>query len=329
MDNPFFKQKEIRDILNSVLYVYARTHSNLGYIQGMNEILAPMVHVLYKDWETTSKALEKEQSNNNNNNSGNNGSCGLTNASTNAEVRAVQAVAQREYIEHDSYRMFLRLMEIIGPLFNSPEASNSSNSSSSSSNNIGYVEIFGRCYEVQRLLAEKDPELAGQLTKLGIQPQLYMLRWVRIMFAQVFPLSDILVFWDAIFALGPPYRLVDHICVTLLLLVRDSIMGHELSDALSVLFHYPEHTAPAALITSLAVNSYFAGWKHSHVFIDSLLPQPHVAMPQFLVARTAHMQSSSSSSNGNGGGGDDYSTTTTTSSSSSSTTKKKKSNKNG
>lgn len=263
MDNPFFAQKEIRDILNSVLYVYARTHSDLGYIQGMNEILAPMVYVLYKDWEAVNDTLVKE--------------CGAD--PSNAELRALSAVVKREYIEHDAYRMFLRLMEVIGPLFNSPD-SNSKRSSES----IGYVEIFGRCNEIQRMLAEKDPELEERLTTLGIQPQLYMLRWVRIIFAQVFPLTDIIMFWDAIFAVGPPYRLVDHICVTLLILVRDSIVGHELSDALSVLFHYPHSTVPAALIIPIAINSFFSG-KNSRMFTNNTsLPPPRVTMPRFLMS---------------------------------------------
>lgn len=264
MDNPFFAQKETRDILNSVLYVYARTHSDLGYIQGMNEILAPMVYVLHKDWEATHEALEKE---------------GGANASD-PELRSLYTVSKREYIEHDAYRMFVFLMDVIGPLFNSPEANNKRSSES-----IAYVEVFGRCNDIQRMLSEKDPELEERLRVLNIQPQLYMLRWVRIMFAQVFPLLDLLVFWDAIFAVGPPYRLVDHICVTLLLLVRDSIIGHELSDALSVLFHYPHTTVPSKLIVPVAINSYYAG-ANSVLFTENTsLPRPHVAVPQFLITR--------------------------------------------
>lgn len=281
MDNPFFSQKETRDILNSVLYVYARTHSDLGYIQGMNEILAPMVYVLYKDWEATTGPLAALGG-------GARSGPGSADPSPTPELRALRAVAQREYIEHDAYRMLLRVMDVIGPLFNSPE-SNSNHSSES----LGYVEIFGRCNEIQRMLAEKDPELEAALRALGIQPQLYMLRWVRIMFAQVFRLADILVFWDAIFAIGAPYRLVDHICVTLLVLVRDSIIGHELSDALSVLFHYPCAAVPSGLVVSVAVNSFFGG-RGSRLFTDdSSLPQPQVAVPQFLVARKESLEKES------------------------------------
>ena len=45
--------------------------------------------------------------------------------------------------------MFLLLIDVICPLFISPEANNNN------SNSIGYVEIFGLYYEVQLLLTYK------------------------------------------------------------------------------------------------------------------------------------------------------------------------------
>ena len=45
-DLEFFQAVTVRDILADVLFVYARAHPDLGYRQGMNELLGPIVFVL-------------------------------------------------------------------------------------------------------------------------------------------------------------------------------------------------------------------------------------------------------------------------------------------
>ena len=46
-------------------------------------------------------------------------------------------------------------------------------------------------------------------------------RWVRLLFGREFPMQDLLAMWDAIFADGIGFDLVDYIFVAMLLYLRD------------------------------------------------------------------------------------------------------------
>lgn len=47
-------------------------------------------------------------------------------------------------------------------------------------------------------------------------------RWVRLLFGREFPLQDLLVVWDALFADSITLDLVDYIFVAMLLYIRDA-----------------------------------------------------------------------------------------------------------
>lgn len=47
-------------------------------------------------------------------------------------------------------------------------------------------------------------------------------RWIRLLFGREFPLQDLLVVWDALFADGLSLSLVDYIFIAMLLYIRDA-----------------------------------------------------------------------------------------------------------
>lgn len=49
-------------------------------------------------------------------------------------------------------------------------------------------------------------------------------RWVRLLFGREFPLQDLLVVWDALFADSITLDLVDYTFVAMLLYIRDARM---------------------------------------------------------------------------------------------------------
>ena len=46
-------------------------------------------------------------------------------------------------------------------------------------------------------------------------------RWIRLLFGREFPMEDVLVLWDALFADGPMLDLVDYIYISMLEAIRD------------------------------------------------------------------------------------------------------------
>eukprot|EP00923_Selenidium_pygospionis_P052334 GHVN01090504.1.p1 GENE.GHVN01090504.1~~GHVN01090504.1.p1 ORF type:complete len:385 (+),score=46.48 GHVN01090504.1:86-1156(+) len=61
--------------------------------------------------------------------------------------------------------------------------------------------ILVRCDNIfENILPDQDPVLASHLKKQGVQPQLFLLRWIRLLFAREFHIDDTLLIWDSIFA---------------------------------------------------------------------------------------------------------------------------------
>lgn len=50
----------------------------------------------------------------------------------------------------------------------------------------------------------------------------YFSRWLRLLFGREFPMQDLLVLWDAIFADGLDRDLVDYLFVSLLVFLREA-----------------------------------------------------------------------------------------------------------
>ncbi|VDK26371.1 unnamed protein product [Anisakis simplex] len=71
------------------------------------------------------------------------------------------------------------------------------------------------------ILAVIDPVLHAHLMKLDIAPQLFGIRWIRLLFGREFPVHDLLFVWDAILAHQPILSLVDYIFVAMLEQIRD------------------------------------------------------------------------------------------------------------
>ena len=288
-ETAFFQRGDVRRAMLGVLLVYARLHPELQYVQGMNEILAPLLFAVCEDCTLVQRVVAGARDS------------GIALTATTAILQHHQQhdtdedgngeeplwplladIAAEDATEADAYSLFCRVMDTIGDWFVSPKEvlgdadTDGGDGGGDSVHRVDEARVVAKCLEIQKLLLAKDYELAVYLQELGIQPQLYMLRWVRILLSQVFPLPDLLLFWDAIFASGPPFVLVDHLCVTMLSLVRTAILGRDYPTALSVLFHYPAAANPPTLILSIALNSLRSGI--NPFFAPAPLPAPTVAL---------------------------------------------------
>lgn len=85
--------------------------------------------------------------------------------------------------------------------------------------------IVKKCRYIQNTVLQKcDPQLHQFLQKMNIEPQLYMLRWVRLLLGREFHLDDLLILWDAIFSYSTDLQLVDYICAAMLMYIRSQCM---------------------------------------------------------------------------------------------------------
>ncbi|XP_009464737.1 PREDICTED: TBC1 domain family member 5 isoform X2 [Nipponia nippon] len=221
----YFQQENVRKILTDVLFCYARENEQLLYKQGMHELLAPIVFILHCDHQAFSHASEAAQ-----------------------PSEEMKVLLNPEYLEHDAYAMFTRLMKTAEHWFSTFEHDSQKEKDVmitpmpfARPQDLGpSIAIVAKVNQIQdHLLKKHDIELYMHLNRLEIAPQIYGLRWVRLLFGREFPLQDLLVVWDALFADSITLNLVDYIFVAMLLYIRDALISSNYQTCLGLLMHYP------------------------------------------------------------------------------------------
>ncbi|XP_008329524.1 TBC1 domain family member 5 isoform X2 [Cynoglossus semilaevis] len=221
----YFQDEDVRTKLTDILFCYARENEQLLYKQGMHELLAPIVFVLHCDHQAFQHASET--------------------ASPSEEMKCLLNPA---YLEHDAYAMFSHLMDTAEPWFSSferevrkgKEEMLTSIPFARPQDSGPSVAIVTKVNRIQDQLVKKhDVELHMHLNRLEIAPQIYGIRWVRLLFGREFPLQDLLVVWDALFADSITLDLVDYVFVAMLLYIRDALIASNFQTCLGLLMHYP------------------------------------------------------------------------------------------
>ncbi|XP_055013307.1 LOW QUALITY PROTEIN: TBC1 domain family member 5 [Boleophthalmus pectinirostris] len=221
----YFQDEDVRTKLTDILFCYARENEQLLYKQGMHELLAPIVFVLHCDHQAFQHASE-----------------------TATPSEEMKCLLNPEYLEHDAYAMFSQLMETAEPWFSSferevrkgKEEMLTSIPFARPQDSGPSVAIVTKVNRIQDQLVKKhDVELHMHLNRLEIAPQIYGIRWVRLLFGREFPLQDLLVVWDALFADSITLDLVDYVFVAMLLYIRDALIASNFQTCLGLLMHYP------------------------------------------------------------------------------------------
>lgn len=158
------------------------------------------------------------------------------------------------FLEHDAYLLLEEVMVRMAGAYcpeaplprMSPEKTTTSGSSSrmSKATLSSYVlsngetttsPLYDQMNSIHNhILSRCDPPLARHLSKLGIEPQMFSLRWVRVLMSREFAMAQVWQVWDAIFSLTPcDFSFINLLCVAAVREFRDEILAVE--DATSVL----------------------------------------------------------------------------------------------
>ncbi|XP_048366669.1 TBC1 domain family member 5 isoform X2 [Sphaerodactylus townsendi] len=235
----YFQQENVRKILTDVLFCYARENEQLLYKQGMHELLAPIVFILHCDHQAFLHANEAAQ-----------------------PSEEMKVLLNPEYLEHDAYAMFIHLMKTAGHWFSTYENDGQKEKDTMMTpipfarpQDLGpSIAIVAKVNQIQdHLLKKHDTELYMHLNRLEIAPQIYGLRWVRLLFGREFSLQDLLVIWDALFADSITLDLVDYVFLAMLLYIRDALISSNYQTCLGLLMHYP----PIGDVHSLILRALF------------------------------------------------------------------------
>ncbi|KAK3176083.1 hypothetical protein OEA41_007405 [Lepraria neglecta] len=217
-ENLYFREPSTQNMLLDILFIYCKLNRDIGYRQGMHEVLAPIIWVVSRD------AIDP--------------------ASLGTEHPALDDIVMsnldNNYVEHDAFTLFGAIMQTVKTFYEM--SGNNEPTISGLPNNSPIVERSKRIHE--NYLHHADPELAEHLTAIEILPQIFLIRWVRLLFGREFPFEDVLALWDILFAEDPALELVDLISVSMLLRIRWQLLEADYSAALTLLLRYPAPPPP-------------------------------------------------------------------------------------
>ncbi|XP_013184631.2 TBC1 domain family member 5 [Amyelois transitella] len=225
-DELYFREKEVQDIMVEVLFFWARSHSHVGYRQGMHEILAPLLLELYLDRKFAPNNLSD----------------------------TLKYVLQEEYLEHDSYMLFNAIMKGLEKFYTTGDIVPTSEGRMPTSNVVHNPNEVVRYLEKIRdeYLVPLDPELAAHLTECNISLELFGIRWLRLLFGREFPRSELPHLWGFLFADGPTLPHIHFVVIAMLISNRNTLVHPEPGVVLSALMR--PSPAPAPHVCALALH---------------------------------------------------------------------------
>ncbi|RXK39143.1 hypothetical protein M231_03648 [Tremella mesenterica] len=213
-DIPYFRGERVRRSLTSALFLWSVLNPDVGYRQGMHELLA--VCLLAVDLDS----LDSDD---------------ITENGTMAD--AMRATLDRRYVEHDAFAIFQNLMRNAKSFY---EWRSEEGVPKIRSPTAAPAPIITRCNYIQNsLLRRVDPQLRETLDKEGVEGQLYLIRWIRLLFTRELPFGLAMRLWDGVFSEDPSLGLLDYICITMLLLIRNELIDAEYPTLLTHLLHFP------------------------------------------------------------------------------------------
>ena len=140
-DNFFFRDPIVQKRMLDILFIYSKLNPDLGYRQGMHELLAPILWVVDSDaMDTTIMPKQKNRQ----------------------DDKFMGLVLDREYVEHDSFSLFCAVMQTAKMFYEPGDKS-------------GTSALNSRCAVIQESLGLVDPDLADHLQVIGILPQVFLM----------------------------------------------------------------------------------------------------------------------------------------------------------
>lgn len=203
IDNYFFREPSTQRKLLDILFIYSKLNPDTGYRQGMHELLAPVLWVVYQDAvivDTFPAAKKGEEG-----------------------IDFMLDVLDSRYVEHDAFNLFCAIMQTAKTFYEVGDGKDSS----------AIVAQSKRIHE--ELLGAVDPDLSTHLTVVGIVPQIFAIRWLRLLFGREMDFKDLLKFWDILFAENLNIEIVDMACVAILLRLRWRLIDADYTTAITTL----------------------------------------------------------------------------------------------
>ncbi|CAN6163195.1 unnamed protein product [Urochloa humidicola] len=305
----FFQTSTCQSMLGRILLVWSLRYPEFGYRQGMHELLAPLLYVLHADVQHFKQVRDLHEKLLDDDFDGqtfpdrsklNRSDRKNSVEDSTAKIRSLDdldldtrdlfsindaygaegelgIILSEKFMEHDAYSMFENLMNgaqgvvAITDFYSLSPAPESS---------TGLTPVREASSAIYHLLASVDSSLHSHLVELGVEPQYFALRWLRVLFGREFSLDSLLFIWDEIFSspnhsyctdirsradyqfkvlCSPRGALILSMAVSMMLHLRSSLLGSEHATSCLVrLLNFPEDIDLKSLIEKATLLQSFA-----------------------------------------------------------------------
>lgn len=172
----FFEDEGIRRMTVNGLFVWCRMHEDVSYRQGMHELMAPIIF-----------CLEGEKL------------AATAPAGAPAGAQEVSALLSAAEVEADAFLVFEAVMRDMKQFFLTHAPARIVAGDEVEDDEVSPALSLVRRVQ-SKLLPRVDAEVGDAMASMDVQPQVYGLRWVRLLFGREFEIEDVLVLWDGLFA---------------------------------------------------------------------------------------------------------------------------------
>lgn len=142
-----FRQSDIRQMLIDILFVYCKLRPDLGYRQGMHELLAMLILAVHVD--------------------------AIDHVSLDAPPSIVTTLCDSRYIEHDTFELFCSLMQSASSFYETVAYDAVQISTTNHSHQSPMMQRIQRIYH--DILPRLDPQLYAHLQDIDVLPQIFLL----------------------------------------------------------------------------------------------------------------------------------------------------------
>ena len=237
-----FQKDKIKRIMVYVLFIYSKKYPLLGYKQGMNDLCAIFLYVLFKEYKLTTSFTKEEYS-----------------------FLYYIFHSNNQFLENDVYIIYSSFMNKgIGELYLYTQYKQNKLSTTPLEKKIlltkeeidNYEDslINKRIYHIfYRLLKNFDVEFYNELIN-NVEPEYFLFKWYLCFFTREFSINNVIHIWDLIFCyefienkLIPSdneyhFRLADSISISMILCCKNDLMKSKSNSTfLDILMHYPEN----------------------------------------------------------------------------------------
>ena len=235
-DRDLFCEFSIKEIEKNILYIFSKENAPTSYKQGMNDILAMIIFILYPFYtkspnkKYTNELLEQ-----------------WINNPTNYTNDIYTFFNDETEFESDIYYLFLNLMKLgVNKFYEDLDEKKPEEKK---------TYLIKRCENVtEKKLKLYNNRLYYHFLNIGLDSGIILQRWIKCLFTREFHPQDCSIIWDAILASEvefPSNELIyiDYFSLAMMDFISDELLRKDQNECFKRLFQYPPLESMTTLIT--------------------------------------------------------------------------------